>query len=61
MALCHVHDKVDKSDIVLQEQVADTVMIFLPGIIGGLQQIMIEGDIQNHKITVVICTSCIYL
>ncbi|XP_014469143.1 PREDICTED: TELO2-interacting protein 1 homolog [Dinoponera quadriceps] len=50
MALCYVHDEVDRSDIVLQEQVADTVMIFLPGIIGGLQEIIIEGEIQNHKV-----------
>ncbi|XP_032676301.1 TELO2-interacting protein 1 homolog isoform X2 [Odontomachus brunneus] len=52
MALCYVHNEVNKSDIVLREQVADTIMTFLPGIIGGLQEIIMEGEIQNHKVTV---------
>lgn len=60
MALCYVHDQVDKSDLVLQEQIADTIMIFLPGIIGGLQEIIMEGEIQNHKVTMV-RYSCIHL
>ncbi|EFN82683.1 Uncharacterized protein KIAA0406, partial [Harpegnathos saltator] len=52
MTLCYIHDEIDRSDIVLQEQIADTIVIFLPGIIGGLQEIIIEGEIQNHKVTV---------
>lgn len=61
MSLCYVHDKADRFDIVLQEQVADTIMVFLPGIVGGMQEIMMEGEIQNHKITMVIYVSCTYL
>ncbi|XP_020295191.1 TELO2-interacting protein 1 homolog isoform X2 [Pseudomyrmex gracilis] len=52
MALCQIDDQIDKLDVVMQEQVADTVMAFLPGIVSGLQEIAIGGsDIQNHKIT----------
>lgn len=57
MALCYIHNEVNESDIVLREQVADTIMIFLPGIISGLQEIIMEGEIQNHKVTVVIYIS----
>lgn len=54
MALCHIDDEADKFDIIMQDQVADTVMAFLPGIISGLQEVAMGGEIQNHKITVVI-------
>ncbi|KAG5320074.1 TTI1 protein, partial [Acromyrmex heyeri] len=54
MALCHIDDEMDKSDIIIQDQVANTVMTFFPGIIGGLQEIAMGDEIQNHKITMVI-------
>lgn len=54
MALCQIDDEADKSDIIFQDQVADTIMAFLPGIVSGLQEIAMESEIQNHKVTVVI-------
>nr|XP_012231715.1 PREDICTED: TELO2-interacting protein 1 homolog [Linepithema humile] len=51
MALCHIDDHVDKSDVVLQELAADTVMKFLPGIVSGLQEVAMESEVQNHKVT----------
>lgn len=60
MALCHIDDEMDKSDIIIQDQVANTVMAFFPGIVGGLQEIAMGGEIQNHKITMVIHDSYIY-
>ncbi|XP_011264133.1 TELO2-interacting protein 1 homolog isoform X3 [Camponotus floridanus] len=51
MVLCHIDDKIDKSDIVMQEQVADIIMVFLPGIVSGLQEIAMGGEVQNHKVT----------
>lgn len=53
MVLCHIDDKIDKSDIVIQEQVADTIMPFLPGIVSGLQEIAMGSEVQNHKVTMV--------
>ncbi|KYQ51800.1 TEL2-interacting protein 1 like protein [Trachymyrmex zeteki] len=53
MALCHIDDEMDKSDIIIQDQVANTVMAFFPGIVGGLQEIAMGGEIQNHKITMI--------
>lgn len=54
MTLCHIDDKIDKSDIIMQDQVANTIMAFFPGIVSGLQEIAMEGEVQNHKITMVI-------
>ncbi|XP_047343679.1 TELO2-interacting protein 1 homolog isoform X2 [Vespa velutina] len=51
MTLCYVNDSSDKSDIVLTNQIADTIMLFLPGIASGLQEIAMGSDIQGHKIT----------
>ncbi|XP_050465415.1 TELO2-interacting protein 1 homolog isoform X1 [Cataglyphis hispanica] len=51
MVLCHVDDKIDKSDIIIQEKVADTIMAFLPGIVSGLQEIAMGSEVQNHKVT----------
>ncbi|XP_035724341.1 TELO2-interacting protein 1 homolog [Vespa mandarinia] len=51
MTLCYVDDSSDKSDIVLTNQIADTIMLFLPGIASGLQEIAMGSDIQGHKIT----------
>ncbi|XP_034174840.2 telo2 interacting protein 1 isoform X1 [Osmia lignaria lignaria] len=51
MTLCRVNDEIDKSDIILQEQVADVIMLFLPGIVSGLQEIATESEIQGHKLT----------
>lgn len=53
MALCHIDDQIDKSDVVMQELAADTVMKFLPGIVSGLQEVAMESEIQNHKVTMV--------
>lgn len=53
MALCHIDDKVDNSDIIMQDQVANTIMAFFPGIVSGLQEIAMGGEVQNHKITMV--------
>ncbi|XP_015606267.1 TELO2-interacting protein 1 homolog isoform X2 [Cephus cinctus] len=50
MVLCQVHDQVD-DDIVLRAQVADVIMLFLPGIASGLQEITLGSDIQGHKVT----------
>ncbi|KAL6264336.1 hypothetical protein P5V15_004443 [Pogonomyrmex californicus] len=51
MALCHIDDKVDKSDIIMQDQVANTIMAFFPGIVSGLLEIAIGNEVQNHKVT----------
>ncbi|KAL2746836.1 TELO2-interacting protein 1 [Vespula maculifrons] len=51
MTLCYVDDSSDKSDIVLANQIADTIMLFLPGIASGLQEVAMGSDIQGHKIT----------
>lgn len=54
MTLCRVNDEIDKSDIILQEQVADVIMLFLPGVVSGLQEIATESEIQGHKLTMVV-------
>lgn len=54
MTLCYVNDSSDKSDIVLTNQIADTIMLFLPGITSGLQEVAMGSDIQGHKITMVL-------
>lgn len=54
MTLSQVHDEADPSDTVLRSQVADIVMLFLPGIAHGLHQIALGNDLQNHKVTMVI-------
>ena len=51
MTLLQVHDEADIQDIVLQNQVADVVMLCLPGIASGLLEVAVGSDIQNHKIT----------
>lgn len=53
MALCHIADEIDQSDIIIQNQVADTIMAFFPGIVSGLQEIAMGSEVQNHKITMV--------
>lgn len=60
MALCHIDDKIDSSDIVIQNEVANTIMAFFPGIVNGLQEIAMGNEVQNHKITMVIHNSYIY-
>lgn len=60
MALCHIDDKIDKSDIIIQDQVANTIMAFFPGIVSGLQEIAMGGEVQNHKITMVLYDLYIY-
>ncbi|XP_076672914.1 telo2 interacting protein 1 [Andrena cerasifolii] len=53
MALCQVDDDADRSDIILQDQIADVIMLFLPGIVSGLQEIAMGSEIQGHKLTMV--------
>ncbi|XP_076766159.1 telo2 interacting protein 1 [Xylocopa sonorina] len=53
MALCQVNDETDRSDIILQDQVANVIMLFLPGIVSGLQEVAMGSDIQGHKLTVI--------
>lgn len=53
MVLLQVHDEADSQDIVLQDQIADVVMLCLPGIVKGLLEIAFGSDTQNHKITLV--------
>lgn len=54
MTLLQVHDDVDSSDIVLQKQIADVIMLYLPGVVSGLLEVALGSEIQNHKITMVI-------
>lgn len=54
MALCQVDGKIDKNDIILQDQVADIIMLFLPGVVSGLQEIAMGNEIQGYKLTMVI-------
>jgi len=61
MVLCHIDDKIDKSDIVMQEQVADIIMAFLPGIVSGLQEIAMGSEVQNHKVTMVMYNIFTYI
>ncbi|KAI4477695.1 hypothetical protein M0804_012523 [Polistes exclamans] len=51
MALCYVGDSSNEFDIVLVSQVAKTIMLLLPGIVSGLQEVALGSDIQGHKIT----------
>ncbi|OXU30926.1 hypothetical protein TSAR_001893 [Trichomalopsis sarcophagae] len=51
MALVQVHDKADSQDIVLRSQIADVVMLYLPGVSSGLLEVALGSDIQNHKVT----------
>ncbi|XP_076173540.1 telo2 interacting protein 1 [Ptiloglossa arizonensis] len=53
MALCQVDDEADTSDIILQDQIADVIMLFLPGIVSGLQEIAMGSEIQGHKLTMI--------
>ncbi|XP_025988611.2 TELO2-interacting protein 1 homolog isoform X2 [Solenopsis invicta] len=54
MALCHIDDQtIDKSDIIIQDQVANTIMAFFPGVVCGLQEIATGSEVQNHKLTVI--------
>lgn len=53
MILMQVHEESDQFDIVLKSQVADVVVLFLPGVISGLIEVCVKSDVQNHKITMV--------
>lgn len=58
MILSQVDDEnCDTSDKVLQYQVADVLMFFLPGLASALEEIAISNEIQGHLITVVIKTN----
>lgn len=54
MALCQVDDESNRFDTILQDQVADIIMLFLPGIVSGLQEIAMGSETQGHKLTMVI-------
>lgn len=54
MTLCQVDNESNKYDAIWQNQVADIIMLFLPGIICGLQEIVIGNETQGHKLTKVI-------
>ncbi|XP_074104197.1 telo2 interacting protein 1 [Cotesia typhae] len=51
IALSYVHDSVDASEVVLRNDVANIIMLFLPGIVKKLQEIYQGSDVQHHKIT----------
>lgn len=53
MTLLQVHDEADTQDIVLRSQIADVVMLYLPGVVSGLLEVSLGSDIQNHKVTMV--------
>lgn len=53
MTLCHIDDETNKSDVFVQEMVADSLLEFLPGTVSGLQNIAMRTDVQNHKVTMV--------
>ena len=62
MSLMQVHDTVDTADSVFQCQVADMIMVILPGVAKGLLEIAKGSDIQGHKLTMVnICSFSIKL
>ncbi|XP_015115785.1 TELO2-interacting protein 1 homolog isoform X2 [Diachasma alloeum] len=50
MTLSYVHDEADTSDVVLRSQVADVVMLYLPGIVRGMLDIAEGSETQNHKV-----------
>lgn len=52
MVLFQVHDAADNEDVVFRSQVADSVMVILPGIFSGLLEVATGSDIQGHKLTV---------
>ncbi|XP_008557642.1 TELO2-interacting protein 1 homolog [Microplitis demolitor] len=51
ISLSYVHDGVDPAEVVLRNDVANIIMLFLPGIVKGLQEIYQGSDIQNHQVT----------
>ncbi|XP_063987707.1 TELO2-interacting protein 1 homolog isoform X2 [Diachasmimorpha longicaudata] len=51
MTLSYVHDEADASDVVLRGQVADVVMLYLPGVVRGMLDIAEGSETQNHKVT----------
>ncbi|XP_043474173.1 TELO2-interacting protein 1 homolog isoform X2 [Leptopilina heterotoma] len=53
MVLLQVHDAADNKDIVFRSQVADSVMVILPGVSSGLLEVATGSDIQGHKLTII--------
>ncbi|XP_012286290.1 TELO2-interacting protein 1 homolog [Orussus abietinus] len=51
LKLSQVHDAADAQDIVLRAQVADVLMLVLPGVASRLLDIALGSDIQGHKVT----------
>ena len=54
MSLMQVHDEADTADIVFRSQVADALMVILPGVTSGLMEVAKGSDVQGHKLTQVI-------
>ncbi|KOX73245.1 TELO2-interacting protein 1 like protein [Melipona quadrifasciata] len=53
MALCQISDESNQFDPVWHDQVADIIMLFLPGIVSGLQEIATGNETQGHKLTMI--------
>ena len=54
MTLCQISDESNRFDPTWHDQVADIIMLFLPGIVSGLQEIATGSDTQGYKLTMVI-------
>lgn len=50
MVVFYVHDDADSMDVVLRNQVADTIFIFLPKIVTVLYQASIADDTVGETI-----------
>ncbi|KAK1135126.1 hypothetical protein K0M31_007897 [Melipona bicolor] len=53
MALCQISDESNQFDPVWHDQVADIIMLFLPGVVSGLQEIATGNETQGHKLTMI--------
>ncbi|XP_051174928.1 TELO2-interacting protein 1 homolog [Leptopilina boulardi] len=53
MSLLQIHDASDDKDVVFRSQVADSVMVILPGVSSGLLEVATGSDVQGHKLTLI--------
>ncbi|KAK9303011.1 hypothetical protein QLX08_005183 [Tetragonisca angustula] len=53
MTLCQISDESNRFDPTWHDQVADIIMLFLPGIVSGLQEIATGSDTQGYKLTMI--------
>lgn len=53
MMVFYVHDEADRMDVVLRNQVANTIFIFLPKIVTVLYQISTTDDTIGETIKIV--------